>query len=61
MGRNTQELATLFTDPRAGARFRQLAQQAPGSPVSIRLVGSLAALAMRASGQGEGGSRLEFY
>jgi hypothetical protein len=48
LGRNTQQIAQLFTDPNALATFRRLAQAAPGSSQAQALTARLASLALQA-------------
>lgn len=47
LGKNMDELASLFTDPAAGSAFKQLAMEKPGTPKFIALATRLTALAMQ--------------
>jgi hypothetical protein len=56
LGRNTQQIAQLFTDPNALGLFRQLARAAPGSNQAQAISARLAVMATQTRGQviGEG-------
>lgn len=49
LGRNTEQIARLFTDPNALNMFRRLAQAAPGSSQAQAIAARISAMALQAS------------
>lgn len=49
LGRNTEQIARLFTDPNALGMFRRLAQAAPGSSQAQAIAARISAIALQAS------------